>query len=73
MRTFSKLHLVNEMITQLVVNNKHLMLIQKQYNTGNLSGNDNRLIFFIIEDVEETILNFSQRTVKVIQFYFVLM
>ena len=47
--------------------------IQQINFTGNLSGNDNRLIFFIIEDAEETILNFSQRTVKVIQFYFVLM
>ena len=34
--------------------------------TGNLSGNNNRLIFFIIEEVKETILDFSQETVKVL-------
>ena len=32
--------------------------------TGNVSGINNRLVFFIIEDVKEPILNFSQRTVK---------
>ena len=40
--------------------------------TGNLSGNNNTLIFFIIEEVIETILDFSQGTVKVLQFYFAL-
>ena len=34
--------------------------------TGNLSGNNNTLIFFIIEEVIETILDFSQGTVKVL-------
>ena len=34
--------------------------------TGNLSGNNNRLIFFIIEEAKETILSFSQWTVKVL-------
>ena len=34
--------------------------------TGNLSGNNNTLIFFIIEEVKETILDFSQGTVKVL-------
>ena len=34
--------------------------------TGNLSGNNNRrLIFFIIEEVEERVLDFSQGTVNV--------
>ena len=28
--------------------------------TENLSGNNNRLIFFIIEEAKETILSFSQ-------------
>ena len=33
----------------------------KQINfTGNLDGNNNRLIFFIIKEVKETILDFSQ-------------
>ena len=34
--------------------------------TGNLSGNNNTLIFLIIEEVKETILDFSQGTVKVL-------
>ena len=38
---------------------------QKNFN-GNLSGNINRLIFFIIEEAKETILDFSQGTVKVL-------
>ena len=32
--------------------------------TGNLDGNNNRLIVFIIEQVKETILDFSQGTVR---------
>ena len=38
----------------------------------NLSDNNNKLILFIIEEVKETILDSSQGTVKVLQFYFVL-
>ena len=34
--------------------------------TGNLDGNNNRLMFFIIEEVKETILDFSQGTVKLL-------
>ena len=34
--------------------------------TGNLDGNDNRLFYFIIEKVNETILDLSQGTVKVL-------
>ena len=34
--------------------------------TENLSGNNNRSIFFIIEEAKETILDFSQETVKVL-------
>ena len=40
--------------------------------TGNRSGNNNILIFLIIEETKENILDFSQWTVKVLQFYFVL-
>ena len=40
--------------------------------TGNLSGNNNILMFLIIEETKENILDFSQWTVKVLQFYFVL-
>ena len=40
--------------------------------TGNLSGNNNTLMFLIIEETKENILDFSQWTVKVLQFYFVL-
>ena len=39
--------------------------IQQINFTGNLSGDDNRLTFFIIEEVKETILDFSQGNVKV--------
>ena len=34
--------------------------------TGNLDGNNNRLLFFIIEEVKETILVFSQGSVIVL-------
>ena len=34
--------------------------IQQINFTGNLSGNDNKLIFFITEEAKETILDFSQ-------------
>ena len=41
--------------------------VMQQINfTGNLGGNNNRLIFFIIEEVKETILNVLQGTVKVL-------
>ena len=49
------------------------MLIQKQYNklflTGNLAPNPaaNTTMFFIIEKTKETILDFSQGTVKVFE------
>ena len=32
--------------------------------TGNLNGNNSRLIFFIIEKAKESILDFSQGTAK---------
>ena len=40
--------------------------IQQINFTGNLSGNDNRLMFFIIEEAKETIFDFSQVTIKVL-------
>ena len=44
--------------------------IQQINFTGNLNGgedvHDNRTMFFIIEEAKETILNFSQGTVKVL-------
>ena len=44
--------------------------------TGNLNRgenvNDITITFFIIEEAKETILDFSQGTVKVLSFYFVL-
>ena len=40
--------------------------IQQINFTGNLDGNNNRLMIFIIEGVKETILDFSQGTVKVL-------
>ena len=39
-------------------------VIQQINFTGTLSGNDNRLMFFITEELNETILDFSQGTVK---------
>ena len=38
--------------------------IQQISFTGNLSGNRNKLIFFIIEEAKETILELSHETVK---------
>ena len=32
--------------------------------SGNLRGNNNRLMFFIIEEAKETSLDFSQETVR---------
>ena len=40
--------------------------IQQINFAGNLDGNNNRLMIFIIEGVKETILDFSQGTVKVL-------
>ena len=48
--------------------------IQQINFTGNLAreGNANTTMFFIIEETKETIFDFSQGTVKLLQFYFVL-
>ena len=46
--------------------------IQRINFTRNLSGNNNKLIFFIVEEVNKTELDFSQGTIKVLQFYFIL-
>ena len=40
--------------------------------TGSQSGNNNKLMFFIIEEAKETTLDFSERNVKVLQFYAIL-
>ena len=40
--------------------------IQQITFTGNLSGANNKVMFFIIEEELETILNFLQGTVKVL-------
>ena len=49
--------------------------IQQIIFTGNLEkeGNANTTMFFIMEEAKETILDFSQGTVRVLWFYFVLM
>ena len=44
--------------------------IQQINFTGNLIGNNRRLIFFIVEEAKETNLIFSQGTGKVLKFYF---
>ena len=41
-------------------------VIQQNNFTGNLDGNNNRLLFFIIKEVKESILDFSQETFKVL-------
>ena len=50
--------------------------IQQIHFKGNLNRgrnlNDNTIIFFIIGEARETILDFSEGTVKVLYFYFVL-
>ena len=40
--------------------------IQQIYFTGNVDGSNNRSMFFIIEEVKDTILDFSQGTVNVL-------
>ena len=40
--------------------------IQRINFTRNLSGNNNKLIFFTVEEVNKTELDFSQGTIKVL-------
>ena len=40
--------------------------IQQIIFIGNLSGNNNKLMFFFTEEAKETILNISQGTVNVL-------
>ena len=49
-----------------------LKTIQKIDFTGNLAQNSvaNTTLFFIIEEVKETLLDFSQETVKVLLIFF---
>ena len=60
-------------LSKQYVNNKHLILIQKQYKinfTGNLNGDenvsDNTIMLFITKEAKESILDFSRGTVKVL-------
>ena len=46
--------------------------IQQITFAGSQSGNNNKLMFFIIEEAKETTLDFSERNVKVLQFYAIL-
>ena len=46
--------------------------IQQINFTGNLNREEGSTMFFIIEEAKETVLDFSKGTVKVLQFYFVL-
>ena len=45
---------------------------QKINFTGNLDRAEDSTMFFITEEVKETVLDFSNGTVKVLWFYFVL-
>ena len=47
--------------------------IEKINFTGNLTRFGEAGMFFIIYEVKEPVLGFSERTVKVLRFYFVLM
>ena len=46
--------------------------IQQINFTGNLERDEGATMFFIIEEAKETILDFSQGTVKVMWIYFTL-
>ena len=46
--------------------------IQQINFTGNLTRGEGALMFFIIEEAKETVLDFSKGTVEVLWFYFVL-
>ena len=46
--------------------------IQETYFTANLEKAGNTTMLFIIEDVKETILGFSQRTVQLLGIFFAL-
>ena len=48
----------------------HPKAIQQINFTGNLRGRDNRVMFAIIEEAKETILDFSQRLWKYIEFIY---
>ena len=47
-------------------------VIQQINFTGNLDRREGARMFFIVEEVKETILEFVQETVSVLQLYFVL-
>ena len=49
-----------------------LKSIQQIIFTGNLERDGNTQMFFIIEEVKETVSDFSKVTVNVLSFYFVL-
>ena len=44
--------------------------IRQNNFTGNLGGAYNKVMFFIIEEVEETVFDFPQGIVKVLHIYF---
>ena len=46
--------------------------IQQIYFTESLKWDNAAMMFLIIEETKETVLDFSQGTVEVLQFYFVL-
>ena len=65
---FARLFISNNMIVIDLGKQKALdsdpNTMQQINLTGNLSGNNNRLIFFIIEEAKETILNFYKDLLK---------
>ena len=61
--------MINDLFDQPIKNDPKT--INQISFTGNLGGENNRVMFFIVEEAKETILNFLQGTVKVLYFYFI--
>ena len=61
--------MINDLFDQPIKNDPKT--INQISFTGNLGDENNRVMFFIVEEAKETILNFLQGTVKVLYFYFI--
>ena len=67
---FARLHFIKYKMIAIDLSEQQALdanpkAIQQIDFIGNLSGNNNRLMFCIIEEAKETILDFSQWAVKV--------
>ena len=61
--------MINDLFDQPVKNDPKT--IHQISLTGNLGGENNKVMFFIVEEAKEIILNFLQGTVKVLYFCFI--